>query len=205
MRKNKGSLTKLKLEEGLVYCLSNYGIQGTTFQSVADHCEVSQASVVKYFKNREALIWAAFEWLLNEAQAKTEVALKTPNLTSIEMLDRYIDVSMDIFYSKKETSKIYILMYYLSSHDPKFLKFNTELKKTAVSRIQNILEIGKQNGELVFSQNSELIAKLIHNNLSGLLINSVTELPSCSTAELASLMRLQLYNFLMLRLGDDVE
>lgn len=205
MKKNKGSQTKIKLEEGIVYCLSSYGIQGTTFQSVADHCEVSQASVVKYFKNRESLIWVAFEWLLNQAKAKTEVVLKTPNLTSIEMLNRYIDVSMDIFYSKKETSKIYILLYYLSSHDPKFLKFNSDLKKTAVSRIQNILEIGKQDGDLVFSQSSEFLAKLIHNNLSGLLINSVTEISSYSTTELANLMKLQLYDFIKLRIRDNVE
>lgn len=169
----KGELSRQRLLDGLLFCLSEYGVEATTFQKVADHCGVSQGLVVKTFKNRDNLLWSAFAAMLTQARESTESALAAEK-TATEKLSEYIRVSIEIFTRRKETSRLYLLLYYLSSHDQKYLLFHTQLKEMAVSRIKSILDLGTSGGE--FSPcDTEQVAKTLHSSLTGLLMNSVTE------------------------------
>lgn len=188
----KSFISQKRIHESLVVCLGKYGIEQTTFQQVADHCGVSQALVVKTYKNRENMIRSAFVELLEEAKELTKKHVIGP--TAINKIKQYASISLEIFQLRKETARLYVLLYYLASFDERYLQLNTLIKETAVERIQQILQEGKASGELSTSAlDSPMQAKAFHSALTGILLNSATEK---STVDPKGLVNTLVDNFL---------
>ncbi|MGB3146296.1 MAG: transcriptional regulator BetI [Paracoccaceae bacterium] len=80
-RRSLAKIRKSEFAEAAYLSLSKHGLQGTTLQTVADIAGVSKASVLHYFKSKDALLESALRQantvLLNEAVTLLKIA-QTP-------------------------------------------------------------------------------------------------------------------------------
>ena len=69
----KGEAKKLKIIQSASYCLCHYGDKGATFQAIAKHCQVSQASVVKYLGSVDNIFPALRSTFHNRCSSPNQV------------------------------------------------------------------------------------------------------------------------------------
>ena len=171
----KGDLTRSKVIQSATYCLLHFGDRKTTFQLIADHSRVSQALVVKYFKNRDSIFPAVLDFWISWAREKTEKALVQSG-SSEEKLRNYLRVSIELFQGTGEFARVYLLLHYFAGLDDRYKGINSDIKRVAVARISGIIEDGIRTGAFR-KVDVPLIAKTIHNNLVGHVLSSITEVP----------------------------
>jgi AcrR family transcriptional regulator len=170
----KSELTRLKIIESATYCLLNFGDRKTTFQTIADHCKMSQSLVIKYLKTREGIFPVVLDFWIAWAREKTEGTLIKSG-SAEEKLRDYINASIELFNSQ-EFARIYLLLQYFAGVEESYRLKNSEIKKVAVHRIMQIIEEGIISGE--FKKIETLhVAKTIHNSLVGFVLSRITESP----------------------------
>jgi AcrR family transcriptional regulator len=170
----KGDLTKQKIIRAAMYCLAKHGDRDTTFQRIADKCNLSQPLVVHYFKKRDKIFPTVLATMLERARWETVEHLITMN-SPREKLAGYLAVSLRIFREPMVAS-IYMTLYNFAAINPRYRDINSNIKKVAVARVADILEDGIKKG--VFKKvDVPIVAKIIHNNLTGLLLNQASENP----------------------------
>ncbi len=179
----KGEAKKLKIIQSASYCLCHYGDKGATFQAIAKHCQVSQASVVKYLGSVDNIFPTVLNYWLGYARKKTEVELELPG-TPEEKLRRYLKISVNIFFAHPDICKIYLMLHYFAAVNERYKVINSDIKTTAQARIAQMIQAGIDNHSFI-KVDVRATAKTIHNNLTGLLIASVTELKKPSDLHLA--------------------
>lgn len=170
----KGEAKRLKIIQSASYCLCHYGERGATFQAIAEHCQVSQASVVKYLGSVDNIFPTVLNHWLAHARKKTESELLMPG-TPEEKLRRYLKVSVNIFFEHPDICKIYLMLHYFAAVNERYKVINSDIKATAQERIAHIIQDGIADTSFR-KVDVRATAKTIHNNLTGLLIASVTEL-----------------------------
>jgi AcrR family transcriptional regulator len=182
----KGDLQKVKVIESASYCLTHFGERGATFQAIADHCKISQASVVKYLKTRENIFPTVLDYWITRARSRTQDAVKEDE-TPEQKLRRYLQVSRDLFHETHEVSIVMLTLHYLSGIDEKYRLINSQIKDVAQKRIAGFIDEGMADGSFR-KVNSRLVAKTIHNTLMGFLMSSVTEVSHPSDLQLPDIM-----------------
>ncbi len=179
----KGEAKKLKIIQSASYCLCHYGERGATFQAIAEHCQISQASVVKYLGSIDNIFPTVLNYWLDHARKRTEAELDMPG-TPEEKLRRYLKISVNIFFEHPDICKIYLMLHYFAAVNERFKVINSDIKTAAQLRIALILQAGIDNHSFK-KVDVRATAKTIHNNLTGLLIASVTELKKPSDLHLS--------------------
>lgn len=170
----KGEAQRMRVIESASYCLCNFGERGATFQAIAEHCKISQASVVKYLKNRANIFPTVLNFWISRARDITEEALREPG-TAEQKLRRYLQVSAQLFFERDEISKIYLMLHSFASIDERYRVVNTDIKRIAQQRIGELIKLGIQEGSFK-EVDAALAAKTIHNTLVGFLVATVTEI-----------------------------
>lgn len=179
-------MAKIKTKEHIIRsamnCISELGLEHTTFQAIADKAKVSQPLVVYHLKTRENIFHAVFQYILDTSLLETEQAIaKTPSAK--EALTAYIDVSLKYFRSHHGIPIVYLTFYYLSSFNSEYRMINDKLKAEAIQRIMGILAVGMAKKEFKIV-NPNLTAKIIHTNITGLLLNLACEKTNYTDEEL---------------------
>lgn len=172
----KGELTKNRLLDAAIEIIGKFGEHQTSFQRIADACDVSQALPVRYFKTRENLILEVVKRLVETAKFETANALADTE-TASEQLIAYFEVSFSLIRKYPHLGKVYALFYYLASYDPEFTRLNSAVRKNAIDRIRGIIVSGVNSGEFEV-ENPALLAQTMHTNLTGLILNTLSEFPS---------------------------
>ncbi len=179
----KGEAKKLKIIQSASYCLCHYGERGATFEAIAKHCQVSQASVVKYLGSVDNIFPTVLNHWLTHARKKTESELDSPG-TPEQKLRRYLKISVNIFFEHPDICKIYLMLHYFAAVNERYKVINSDIKTLAQERIANILQAGIDDQSFK-KVDVRATAKTIHNNLTGLLIASVSELKKPSDLHLS--------------------
>lgn len=169
----KGDLQRVKVIESASYCLAHFGERGTTFQVIAEHSKLSQASVVKYLKSRDNIFPEVLNYWITRAREVTEKAVDESG-TGEAKLRNYLKVSHDLFFEKQEISMTILTLHYFAGVEERYRIINTEIKNVAQSRIAQMIEEGIADGSFK-PTNSKLAAKTIHNSLMGFLLCSLSE------------------------------
>jgi AcrR family transcriptional regulator len=178
----KGEAQRLRIIESASYCLTNFGERGATFQAIAEHCQMSQASVVKYLKSRDNIFAEVLNHWIARARRTTEESLANSGSPE-EKLRNYIRISVEIFSASKDFRHIYLMLHYFASIDERYRVINTEIKTVARERVAGILQAGVSDGSFR-KIDIPLTAKTIHNSLVGYLISSITEISKPSDLQL---------------------
>ena len=168
----KGDTQRIKVVESASFCLAHFGERGTTFQAIADHCKLSQASVVKYLKTRDNIFPEVLNYWISRARVGTEKALEKPQ-SAEKKLRNYLKISYELFFEKHEISITILTLHYLAGTNEKYRLINSQIKQVAQERIAGIIEAGISDGSFR-KLNSKIAAKTIHNCLMGYLLCSVS-------------------------------
>lgn len=174
MRLKKGQTTEKKIVQAAIKCLGTAGLHQTTFQMIADRCKISQPLVMHYFRSRDDIFIKVWSYVYQEAVDRTQSHLSQQN-TPQEKLIEYIQVSWTQFHSDAALTKIYMQLHSLSSFDEKLKSINTQVKRTAINRIANIIIEGQNQNQFNRTINPFHRAKLIHISLSGFILSSISE------------------------------
>jgi AcrR family transcriptional regulator len=194
----KGDAQRVRVIESASYCLSNFGERGATFQAISDHCQLSQASVVKYLKSRDNIFPMVLEHWISRARQITQEALLEVG-TPEEKLRHYFQVSIKLFFERPDINKIYLMLHYFATFDERYRVVNTQIKTVAQDRIAQIIQAGIDDGSFAKANlradakvdaklDAKLIAKTMHNSLVGFLLSSVTEITQPSDLQLAKVV-----------------
>ncbi len=170
----KGEAKRLKVILSASYCLCHYGEKGTTFQAIAEHCQVSQASVVRYLTSIENIFPTVLNYWLEYARKKTEAELEK-SATPEQKLRRYLNISTAVFFGHPDICKIYLMLHYFAAVNERYKVINSDIKYIAQERIAQIIQDGIDDSSFKHVD-VRATAKTIHNSLVGLLISSVTEI-----------------------------
>ncbi len=176
--------TRDKIIQAAIECLAQDGLEQTTFQAIADRAGVSQPLVVYHLKSRQNIFYVVINHIMDAALVETQNALRSSSHPE-DQIREYLKVSLKIFRTRSDISKIYMAFFYLSSFDPSYRQLNDQLKLEAVNRLIDILAAGVSRGIFKLS-NLTLTAKIIHTNLTGLLLNLATETSHFSDEALLS-------------------
>lgn len=174
MKKTKGLKTQNKIIEAAIKCIATEGLHQTTFQKIADESGLSQPLVMHYFSKKDDIFPVVWDYVYKNALSATADRLKT-ELTPTEKLKEYLFVSWDIANENSYLKKIFVQLYFLSSFDEVLKSTNSQVKRTAVNRISEIIIEGQKLKEFNQSLNPFFTAKVIHNSISGFILNSVSE------------------------------
>jgi AcrR family transcriptional regulator len=200
MKKAKGTATKARIVEAATICLGSLGDRGTTFQSIADQCGVSQALVIKYLGSRDNIFPVVLMHWIERARQETERSLLPVGSPTARLRD-YIRVSIFLFLERVEISKIYMILHYYALVDAKYRLINTQIKDVATKRIAEILEDGVKEGVFTVAD-AQTTAKTIHNALVGFLLSSVTESKKPSHLDLPRALDELIFSY-VLKSGSD--
>jgi AcrR family transcriptional regulator len=169
----KGEAQRLRVIESASYCLTQFGERGATFQAIADHCGLSQASVVKYLKSRDNIFPLVLDHWMSRARKITEESLQKAG-TPEEKLRNYLRLQIQLFFEKPDVNKTYLMLHYFAGIDERHRLMNAQIKEIARARLADILTAGVKDGSFR-EMEVPLMARTIHNNLVGYLLSSVTE------------------------------
>lgn len=169
----KGDLQRQRVIESASYCLTHFGERGATFQAIAEHCGISQASVVKYLKSRDNIFPTVLDYWITRARGRTEEAVPK-NASAEEKLRAYLKVSYELFHETHEVSIVMLTLHYLAGVNEKYRVINSQIKEVAQQRIAGFIDEGRNDGSFR-AVHPRLTAKTIHNCLMGMLLSSVTE------------------------------
>lgn len=169
----KGDLQRQRIIDSASYCLANFGERGTTFQTIADHCKISQSSVVKYLKTRDNIFPQVLDYWISRARVQTEARLNASD-SAEQKLRHYIKVSHELFVETREVSIIILTLHYLAGTNEKYRVVNAGIKEVALNRIAKIIDEGIQDGSFK-KVNSRIVAKTMHNSLMGYLLSTISE------------------------------
>jgi AcrR family transcriptional regulator len=182
----KGEAQRLRVIESASYCLTKFGERGTTFQSIAEHCKISQASVVKYLKSKDNIFPVVLDHWMSRARSITEESLLQAGSPE-KKLRHYLRISITLFFEKPDVNRVYLMLHYFASIDERFKVINAEIKGIARKRIGEIINAGIADGSFR-KVDVPLLSKTIHNCLVGYLLSSVTEISKPSDLQLAPIL-----------------
>ena len=182
----KGELQKVKVIESASYCLVHFGERGMTFQAIAEHCKISQSSVVKYLKSRDNIFPVVLDYWINRARDITAAAI-VPEQSPEEKLKAYLKVSHQVFFERNDVSISFLTLHALAGVDEKYRLLNSQIKEVAQNRVAGFIEEGIKDKSFK-KVNTKLVAKTIHNSLMGYLLSSITETSKPSDLELPAFL-----------------
>ena len=128
----KGELQKVKVIESASYCLVHFGERGMTFQAIAEHCKISQSSVVNIFP-------VVLDYWINRARDITAAAI-VPEQSPEEKLKAYLKVSHQVFFERNDVSISFLTLHALAGVDEKYRLLNSQIKEVAQNRVADLLK-----------------------------------------------------------------
>lgn len=141
--------TSIKQEtiiEAAMRRFSHFGINKTTLSEIAKGLNISKASLFYYFNDKQALVIAVFDKLLNDFFS--EFRLKITDLTTAEeALLYYIDSKHEAFRKNMQLA-LQSGSIQLDRSSPQLLKLIAKAQSTTTSIICDLLDKGVKENEL---------------------------------------------------------
>ncbi len=157
-----------------VNCFGQKGIENTSIQHIADLCGVAQTTIIYQFKTKTKLLAACidFTWRSNDEFTTSLLSSKD---NARELITGHFNGNLKWCDKKPNDARFLLLIYYMASHNPEIKKFNQEILRTSIGKIEAILYAGIRE-KLFDIKNSEvsIISELLYENLMGALINYVS-------------------------------
>lgn len=134
------------------------GINDLTVSQVAKTAGVGKGTIYEYFKNKEEIVLEIVSILMQKRNL-----VKQENIAKATTTKEKVKLFFNFFYNDEdiELRQIYreFLSISLTNPDKQMLEFNTNVYTTYVSWVEDIIQDGIDNGE-VLAQSKELIKGL---------------------------------------------
>ena len=171
---SKGLRTREQILSQSVLLFAKHGYENTSFQMIAEKCDVSRAAPLYHFKTKFGL----FEAIVRHLQKKKMDQILDPNNILItdngfEKLRKFFKGTVGWTLISTSEAEIFLLLYYFAAHDKLFASLYQEILADEQKCIEGFLLAGKREGHFQFSERSEVLASMIHDLLVGFSVNSL--------------------------------
>jgi AcrR family transcriptional regulator len=153
--------------------LARHGLEGITYQMVADRCGVSQSLIIYYFPTKYLLVEAAVHEVIAGVQARVAAAVQ-PQDDALTRLRKHFRLHLHWAVENPEHARILLLLYYLASFQKDFAELYAVVLEKARARIAEFLFAGVREKLFRIEVETEQAARLLHDALLGGILNAIT-------------------------------
>lgn len=161
-----------RILNGAIRRFCHFGINKTTMAEIAEDLSVTKPALYYYFPDKQSIIIAVAEKIINEYLIQFEEAVNKSANTE--------DVILGLIDLRRQYAQKYFMVHISEDHteaylkDPALIRLLQHSKKAEVTLIGKSLESGVKQGE--FSKMDTLrIAELLIDTLQGLAVAMKTE------------------------------
>ncbi|MFT6069010.1 MAG: AcrR family transcriptional regulator [Bacteriovoracaceae bacterium] len=169
-RPRKGDLKKAEIITAAIECLSEEGLEKTTFEAIAKRIGTRRAHVNYYFSDKQKIFLAAIQYIAATYQSISLECLENAH-SNEDLLDSYLQGPFKWAKNHPEQLSVMFLLYYLSTFQKEYLELNHQIRKGGAQRISYIL---RKRDETLTKKDADQKAKSIQNILSGCLLDVAT-------------------------------
>ncbi len=172
-KKIKGLKTHEKIMESAIQCLAGLGHANTTFQSIADHCGISQPLVVHYFKKRENVFPSVIDYLIRRTQNALHIEVDRADSPTLQ-LRKFIRFSLLAVRADSNSAKVFLTLNFLAAFEDRFRDSSSQIKQMVSNELIEILIEGIKKNEFNVKE-VPLTARLITAYVTGLRMTMLNE------------------------------
>lgn len=172
-KKIKGLKTQVKIMESAIHCLSHAGHANTTFQSIADHCGISQPLVVHYFKKRENVFPQVIDYLIHRTQNAIHIDVDRTDSATLQ-LKKFIRLSLLAVRSDENSAKVFLTLNFLAAFEDRFRDSSSQIKQMVSNELIEIIVQGIKTKEFNVKE-VPLTARMITAYITGLRMTMLNE------------------------------
>ncbi|MGI4993242.1 TetR/AcrR family transcriptional regulator [Halobacteriovorax sp. GFR7] len=165
----KGEKRKTAIIETAIDQMAQKGIDGASFQKIANTLGVSQSAVFHYFKNKSELFLGVLEYIVSKNHARV-ISTICEEDTSLTRLKKHCLANFQWLIDRPNEAKTILYLYYRASIDQKVSQTAANLIHTGRKRIIDLVRSAQENGQLAKDLNPELAGQAIHEFLTGAII-----------------------------------
>jgi AcrR family transcriptional regulator len=169
--------TRSLLIEHAIRIYAKRGIVSATFQEIADSAGLSQAAVFYHFPNREELLSAVLEEVVQRNHLLA-LGQADPRDDARERLRKHFGSNLRWGVEFPEQAQVLIFLYALASGSAEFSEKYRRLLETARERVLAILLAGERERLWKLDSKPEPLAELLHDIMVGIFTNTLAVLKS---------------------------
>lgn len=172
-KKIKGLKTQEKVMQSAIYCLAHLGHASTTFQSIADHCGISQPLVVHYFKKRENVFPSVIDYLIRRTQNAIHIEVDRLDSPTVQ-LQKFLRLSLLAVRLDAESAKVFLTLNFLAAFEDRYRDNSSRIKQMVSNELIEILVEGIKKNEFSVKE-VPLTARMITAYITGLRMTMLNE------------------------------
>lgn len=172
-RKIKGTRTHEKILQSAIFCIAHAGHEKTTFQTIADHCGISQPLVVHYFKKRTNVFPHVVDYLVNRTQYVIQFQSGRSE-TATQRLRKFIRISLSAVREDTASAKVFLTLSFLAAFEESYRDRSGQIKQMVANELVEILAAGIKSNEFEVKE-LLLTSRLITAYLSGVRMTMLNE------------------------------
>lgn len=172
-KKIKGLKTQERIIESAIHCLAHLGHATTTFQSIADHCGISQPLVVHYFKKRENVFPHVIDYLIRRTQNAIHIEVERTDSATLQ-LKKFIRLSLLAVRSDANSAKVFLTLNFLAAFEDRFRDSSSQIKQMVSNELIEILVEGIKTKEFNVKE-VPLTARMLTAYITGIRMTMLNE------------------------------
>jgi AcrR family transcriptional regulator len=179
----KGERARERILTEAVDLLAEHGIEGTSFQMIADRIGVSQSAVMHHFRSKPLLLDAV---VMRSVGRNNDIVADLGSLeddAAKRLLDFCRGNLMWVMRYRKD-AKVFAMLYYLAGRDKSALKTLATIVGRGREVILGHLLAGEREGVFRFNQPAPAVAKLIQDAIIGAMLSATAFPKKAVLAEL---------------------
>ena len=153
------------------------GVEGTGMTHVAEATGMGRSSLYHYFKDKDTLVAALIQELMEQEEDQFRAALKNGNGSPLERITVLIDQQVDTFDEWREMAGLTLDLW--SRHQQELLPFFRDLR----TLLATLIEEGQEKGSIDRLVDAEFTAASIIATIDGLLLQYVVDPDAFSDRE----------------------
>lgn len=165
-------VTKEEMIEAAIVLISRLGLETTSFQKIADECQVSQGAPLYHFKNKFGLFEAIASYIIERKQRLFDSVLE-PTDNAYEKLVKFYqsELSWALIYAAE--AEVYMNLFALSGFNPEFSKLYHKQQTYALENIIALLYAGKREQLFNYTADEKVLAQALFDFQIGMYVNLV--------------------------------
>jgi AcrR family transcriptional regulator len=174
-KKKKREDKKTRIIESAAKVFAKKGFFGTVIQDIATEAGIGKGTVYQYFKSKDDLFFAVFEWLFNELAGAAEVRVLTLGGSASARLEALSDSLTNAVVELQDYFPLFMEFWAASGASPnrdRFKQFFQQSYDEFRGLVVNIINDGVERGEYRTDLDPKSIAAVLVGSWDGLLLQT---------------------------------
>ena len=167
---SKGQAQKAKLLAAATKLLARHGLEGASFQMIADACGISQSAVLYHYPSKSDLLEEVMKAILLNNHSYVEGALSDAD-DGLERVRKYFRATLEWKSKHLEEAQIVLLLYYSTTIEARFQRFYALIVQNVRTRLTGYLLAAQREHLLKKNIDISLVVELLHEAIIGGIIN----------------------------------